>query len=165
MGRRLRNALRTERIRELRTSSLLPLHRLRAHCLRGAKANWSFDQSRKNRSCAANRRISWLHCRKFPLRYLRESMTRGSLGSRGFADTTVGFLRRNCSWAYFEVFSPLVRQGSNFESPYCGLSPPCFAATLLVRPVYLLRLTGNGRSSLSEVTNDATQRTAWTRRA
>jgi len=138
----LRNALRTERIRELRTSSLLPLHRLRAHCLRGAKANWSFDQSRKNRSRAANRRISWLHCRKFPLRYLRESMTRGSLGSRGFADTTVGFLKRNCSWSYFEVFSPLVRKGSNCRVALGGLSPPCFAATLLVRPIYLLYTSG-----------------------
>jgi hypothetical protein len=51
------------RIRGSRSSSPLPLHRLRGRCLRAAEANWSFDQSRKNRSRAANRRISWLHCR------------------------------------------------------------------------------------------------------
>jgi hypothetical protein len=65
------------RIRGSRLSSPLPLHRLRGRCLRAAEANWSFDQSRKNRSCAANK-VSCLHCRNIaitltqPGRFLNE---------------------------------------------------------------------------------------------
>jgi hypothetical protein len=41
----------------------------------------------------------------------------------------------------------VVKKGVCGDLDFSGLSPPCFASPLLVRPVYLLRLTGNGKIS------------------